>query len=362
MKDPLVIPAQEAIAQLERFDAILDARSPTEFADDRLPGAASTPVLDDAQRALVGTIYRQRSPFEARRIGAALVSRNIAALLEERLADKPREWRPLVYCWRGGNRSGSLATVLARVGWRTAVLDGGYRAFRRQVLDDLGCWPEGLRLQVLAGRTGAGKTLLLQRLAATGMQVLDLEAIAEHRGSVLGLMPEAVQPSQKQFETRLWQALRRFDPARPVLVESESRRVGRCHLPDALISAMREAPCVRLDAPAAVRAGLLLREYRHFTTDRALLFERLERLVPLHGHRQVDAWKAMADAGYWEAFVESLLDLHYDPAYDRSIGRNYRRIGEAATVSLDSADEAALQEAVRAVAAAAGYDGSGAVA
>lgn len=347
MKDPLLLPIDEAVARLDDFDAIVDARSPSEFAEDHLPGALNAPVLDDAQRAQVGTIHKQRSAFEARRTGAAIVARNVGGLIERLFADRPHDWRPLVYCWRGGNRSGALATVFARIGWRTSVIDGGYRAFRRRALDDLGRWPAELRLRVLAGRTGTGKSLVLQRLAAAGAQVLDLEAVARHRGSVLGPMPGAPQPSQKGFETGLWDAIRRFDRAHPVFVESESRRVGRCHVPDALIAAMRSAPCLRLDAGLPVRAALLLREYRHFVDDPALLFERLERLAPLHGQRQVDAWKALAGAGRWEAFVESMLAQHYDPAYEHSMKRNYLRIDEAQPVELAGADEPALDAAAR---------------
>src|SRR5690606_38679376 len=145
MTDPVVVGIDEVLASLDSYDAILDARSPSEYDEDRLPGAVSTPVLDDAQRARVGTIYKQQSSFAAKRIGAALVSRNIAGILETQLADRPREWRPLVYCWRGCIRSGSFATVMARVGWRTAVLDGGYRAFRWRVVADLAVLPETLR-------------------------------------------------------------------------------------------------------------------------------------------------------------------------------------------------------------------------
>ena len=350
MKDPIVVGIDEALASLDSYDAILDARSPSEYAEDRLPGAISTPVLDDVQRARVGTIYKQQSSFEAKRIGAALVSRNIAGILETQLADRPREWRPLVYCWRGGNRSGSFATVMARVGWRTAVLDGGYRAFRRRVLADLAVLPDTLRLRVVAGRTGSGKSLILQRLAGLGAQVLDLEALANHRGSVLGLMPDTVQPSQKRFESLLWDALRRYDPARPVFVESESRRVGQCHLPDALIARMRAAPCVRVEMPVEHRAGLLLREYRHFVEDRAALFERLERLVPLHGRRTVDEWRALAESGRWEEFVTVLLQAHYDPAYDRSMAQNYKGIASAEPLSLASGDDDALEAGARALA------------
>ncbi len=350
MREPQVLPIDEIVAQLERFDAIVDARSPAEFAEDHLPGAINAAVLDDAERALVGTVYKQQSAFAARRLGAAIVSRNIGSLIERLFGDCAPEWRPLVYCWRGGNRSGALSTVLARVGWRTTVLEGGYREFRRRVIADLERWPAALRWHVLAGRTGTGKSLLLQQLAANGAQVLDLEAIARHRGSVLGVLPKSPQPGQKAFETGVWHALRRMDPSRPVFVESESRRVGRCHVPDALIAAMRAAPCTQLEACVEVRAELLLREYEHFVADPHLLFERLDRLLALHGRAQIDAWKAMASSERWHEFVASLLELHYDPAYERSMRVNYLRIGEATQVRLESSDRAALADAARRIA------------
>ncbi|HLT26111.1 MAG TPA: tRNA 2-selenouridine(34) synthase MnmH [Zeimonas sp.] len=340
MKSPRRIAVADALADAARFDTVLDARSPSEFAEDHLPGAISTPVLDDAERARVGTLYKHESPFAARRIGAALVSRNIASLLEGVLAGKPPEWRPLVYCWRGGNRSDALATVLAAVGWRPSVLDGGYRAFRRHVLDDLARLPPRLRWHVIAGRTGSGKSLVLQQLAARGEQVLDLESLARHRGSVLGLLPDETQPSQKAFETALWDALRGFDPARIVFVESESRRVGRCHVPDAVIAAMRAAPCTQLQAPLELRARLLLEQYRHFVEDPEQLFGRLERLLPLHGHARVDEWKSMVRAQRWQAFVESLLERHYDPAYERSMRSNYAQLDSGEVLTLDCAADA----------------------
>jgi len=349
MKDARLIDIDEAIAQLERFDDILDARSPSEHAEDHLPCAIATPVLDDTQRAAVGTLYKQRGAFEAKRIGAALVSRNIAALLEGPLADKPRDWRVLVYCWRGGNRSGALATVLARVGWQVSVLQGGYREFRRRVVGDLAELPRGLRFVVVAGRTGSGKSLLLERLAARDAQVLDLERLARHRGSVLGHLPDLPQPSQKRFETLLWDRLRGFDPARPVFVESESRKVGQCQVPEQLILSMRAAPCVVVEASDAVRSALLLGEYRHFVDDPERLAQRLEALVPLHGRERIAAWMAAARAGQWDAFVTAMLHEHYDPAYDRSMRRNFARLEDAARVSLTGSDEASLDSAADAL-------------
>jgi tRNA 2-selenouridine synthase len=347
MKNAEVLTVSQAIERFDMFDLILDARSPAEFALDHLPGAHSTPVLDDAQRAQVGTMYKQVGAFEAKRIGAALVARNIADTLEGALANVARDARLLVYCWRGGNRSGALATVLARVGWRTAILDGGYRAFRRHVLEDLRTMPAGLHLVVIAGRTGSGKSLILQRLQTLGAQVLDLELLASHRGSVLGHLPERAQPSQKHFESMLWATLRAFNPARPVFVESESRKVGQCQVPAELIEAMRNSPCIRIDANDAVRCELLLSEYRHFVENPDHLVQRLAALVDHHGKARIEDWITKARSGKWEAFVLDLLHQHYDPAYDRSMARNYRLIAEARSVTLSDASESSLIDAAR---------------
>lgn len=343
MKDARTIPIDEAIAELDRFDAILDARSPAEHAEDHLPGALSTPVLDDGQRALIGTLYKQTGSFEAKRIGAAMVSRNIAGILEGPLAGMNRRWRPLVYCWRGGNRSGALATVLARVGWQVTLLEGGYREFRRRVLADLVTLPSRFRFVVVAGRTGSGKSLLLEQLEQRGEQVLDLERLACHRGSVLGHVPERAQPSQKRFETQLWSALRRFVPARPVFVESESRKVGQCQVPEQLILAMRASECIVIDTPDEVRSALLQGDYRHFVESPDRLAGRLEALVQLHGRATIDRWIATARAGHWDEFVLALLHEHYDPAYDKSMQRNFARLGEARTVRLTGSDATALE-------------------
>ena len=345
MKDAETITVEQAVAQLQRFDAILDARSPSEYALDHIPGASSTPVLDDAQRSAVGTLYKQAGAFEAKRVGAALVSRNIADIVERDLAGAARESRLLVYCWRGGNRSGALATVLARIGWRTAVLEGGYRAFRRHVLSELERLPATMHFVVVAGRTGSGKSLLLERMQARGAQVLDLERLASHRGSVLGHLPRQPQPSQKRFETSIWDALRGFDPTRPVIVESESRKVGQCQVPASLILAMRASRCLRVEASDAVRCRLLLSEYRHFVEDPDRLAGRLEALTDHHGRARIDGWLASARAGDWPAFVLSLLHEHYDPAYDRSMKRNFTALDQSDAVRLDSADPGALDAA-----------------
>ena len=323
-----------ALEDLRGFDDVIDARSPSEFAEDHLPGAINVPVLDDAERALVGTVYKQQSAFEAKRLGAPIAARNIARAIEERFAGKPRGWRPLVYCWRGGGRSGSLAHVLRQVGWNAVRLDGGYKAFRRQVVADLERLPDRARFHVICGATGSGKSRLLEALAEAGAQVLDLEALAAHRGSVLGELPDAPQPSQKSFETAIWTALSGFDPSRPVYVESESRKVGNLRVPERLIERMRASRCLRLEAAQSTRVALLLEDYAHFVADPPALAEKLRCLAPLHGAARIDAWLAQLGRGDWQALVSDLLESHYDPAYRRSLERNYKGAATATPVAV----------------------------
>lgn len=329
MSEPITVSIDDLLSGAARFDALLDTRSPSEYRDDHLPHAISTPVLDDEERARVGTLYKQSSSFAAKRVGACLVARNIASVVEHLPAELTREWRPLVYCWRGGNRSGALATVLAHIGWRTAILTGGYREFRRRVVAELAAQPEALRFVVLAGPTGSGKSRMLAMLAERGAQVLDLEGLARHRGSVLGDIPEHPQPSQKAFETGIWHALRKFDPRLPVFVESESKKVGRVHVPDALMAVIRASECAVLDTDDSARVALLRDEYRYFVDAPRALADRLAWLEPLHGRAKIAGWLALAEHGDWNAFVLALLHQHYDPAYRRSMNRNFARMAHA---------------------------------
>ncbi len=344
-------------ADLAGWDAILDARSPSEFAEDHLPGAINCPVLDDAERILVGTTYKQQSAFEAKRLGAPLVAANIARIVSTRFADRPRGWRPLVYCWRGGSRSGSLTHVLRQVGWDARQLDGGYKAFRKQVVADLETLPERFDLRIVCGATGSGKSRLIEAFARVGAQALDLEVIAAHRGSLLGDLPGEPQPTQKAFETALWVALSRLDPARPVFVEAESRKVGGLRVPDALIHRMRASPCLRLEATTPVRVDLLMDDYAHFVGDPAALVAKLECLAPLHGAERVATWKALVAAGDWRGLVADLLVSHYDPAYLRSTTRNFAAAVAAPAVAVTSAEPAAFEALARRLAATA--DGTG---
>jgi tRNA 2-selenouridine synthase len=298
-------------------DAVIDVRSPSEFAEDRLPGAVNLPVLDDAERAQVGTIYVQESRFLARRLGAALVARNAARHLEGWLADKPARWRPLVYCWRGGQRSGSFATILRQVGWPVEVLEGGYRSWRRLVVRVLYEDPLPWRPVLLDGNTGTAKTELLARAASRGVQVLDLEGLARHRGSIFGAIAGG-QPAQKGFESALAGVLAGLDPARPVLMEAESPRLGALTLPPALWKAMQAAPRIEVAAPVAARAGYLARAYADVTADAGALAGTLDRLRPFHAAARIEDWQALAAEGAHAALAAALVRAHYDPRYAKA--------------------------------------------
>lgn len=318
-----LVSASEAIAQLQAFDTLIDARSEAEFAEDHLPGAVNWPTLDNEERKEIGTLYKQVNPFEARKRGAAMAARNIARHIERDAIDKPREWKPLAYCWRGGKRSGSLALILDQIGFRTSLIEGGYKAFRAAVVADIPARVAPLDLRVICGRTGAGKTRLLQALQAEGAQVIDLEALAQHRSSVLGAIPGVAQPTQKRFDTLVWDALRQLDPARPVFIESESKKVGNVFVPDSLVQKMRQSPCLNLELPMPQRVALLLEEYDYLARHPDLFCSRLDVLTELRGHAVITAWKAKVRAGDLHSVVQDLLVEHYDPVYIASMQRNF---------------------------------------
>ncbi|WP_149140054.1 tRNA 2-selenouridine(34) synthase MnmH [Gemmobacter caeruleus] len=301
------------------FDDIIDARAPAEYAEDHLPGAISLPVLDDAERARVGTIYKQVSPFSARKIGGALVAQNVARHLQGPLADKPGGWRPLVYCWRGGQRSGSFATILSQIGWRVETLAGGYKAWRGLVVKALYDDPLPAPVVLLDGNTGTAKTELLGLLAARGVQVIDLEGLAHHRGSLFG--QRGAQPGQRGFEGRLALALAGLDPRRPVVIEAESAKVGQCRLPPRLWRAMVAAPRLEIRAPVAARATYLARTYADLTADPARLVATIDLLRPLHAASRIEEWQAMAATGAFVPLAEALITAHYDPRYSRHRAR-----------------------------------------
>lgn len=334
------------------FDTIIDARSPAEFALDRIPGAINCPVLDDEERHIVGTVYVQTGAFEARRIGGAMVAANIARHLRDTLADRPEKWKPLVYCWRGGMRSGSMVTWLRLVGWDAQQLAGGYKSFRRHVISQLDALTPLLDLRVVCGATGSAKTRVLHALAARGEQVLDLEDFAHHKGSLLGSLPGVAQPSQKHFETRIATVLEGIDLQRPLYVEGESIRIGRLSLPLSLVAKMRTAPCIEVVATPEARLAYLLRDYAYLGDDRAALAGQLGLLKELQGKETVARWQQWAHEAQLPLLFAELMALHYDPHYEKSQERHFKTWGSRRRVAAaDLGDQGieALADAVRAL-------------
>jgi len=346
-----MIPALASLdrASLAGFDDIVDVRTPAEFALDHVPAAINLPVLSDAERAEVGTIYVRESRLRARRIGAAFVARNIAAHLEGALRDKAGPYAPLIYCWRGGQRSHAMATVLAQVGWRPTTIAGGYKSWRRHVTARLYDAQPAFRVVLLDGNTGSAKTEILGRLGEMGVQSLDLEGLAAHRGSLFGALPGHPQPGQKRFETRLLEALDRLDFTRPILVEAESSKIGDLNLPPTLWKAMAAAPRIELAAPRVARARYLAGAYADIVEHPDALEAALAKLPGRHGQKRLAEWAGMVRGGAFEALAGALMEAHYDPAYERSRRADDR--GPLGVVVMDDLEPATLRTAARRVAA-----------
>jgi tRNA 2-selenouridine synthase len=330
------------VADRHLFDCIIDARSPSEFALDHIPGAINCPVLDDEERRIVGTIYKQQGAFEARRVGGAMVAANLAHHLRERFADMPYNWKPLVYCWRGGLRSGAMVTWWRLVGWDAQQLAGGYKRWRHHVIAVLDALCPQLQLHVVSGATGSAKTRVLHALAAQGAQVLDLEALACHKGSLLGAMPGVDQPSQKAFETKLCTVIEGFDVSKPVFVEAESRKIGRIALPTTLVERMRASPCLEIVASPEARLAFLLRDYAYLGDDGAALAQRLESLRALHGKEVIARWQDWAQQSTLSPLFAELTELHYDPLYARSQAQHFHQWAQRQTVPSESLDDASI--------------------
>jgi tRNA 2-selenouridine synthase len=237
-----------------------------------------------------------------------------------------------------------MAHILSEIGWHAAQLEGGYRAYRREIVAQLAALPQRYRYRVICGATGNAKSRLLQALAAAGAQVLDLEELARHRGSVLGTLPEQPQPAQKMFDSLVWDALRKFDPARVVYVEAESKKIGQLQVPDALIERMRASPCVLIEAPLAERVAFLLREYAHFLGDPGELQAKLDCLAGLHSKETLARWTSQIEGGRWNELVADLLVDHYDPAYHRATRRNFAQLAQARTLNPAKLDAPAIAQ------------------
>lgn len=323
----------QQFVQPNDFTQIIDVRSPAEFEEDHIPGAINCPVLSNEERVIVGTLYKQVSPFEAKKVGGAMVARNIALHMDEQFRQHGKDWKPLVYCWRGGSRSGAMTHILRQVGWQASQLEGGYKTWRRHVLDTLAALPAQFKYKVICGETGSAKTRILEALAQRGAQVLDLEKLALHKGSVLGVLMDQTQPSQKYFETLLCHALGQLKPELPVYIEAESKKIGRLRLPEQLFDTMTtQGELVRIEASLDARVEFLLRDYDYFLTEAEKLKSQLSHLFHLHGKQVIDGWYELIEKAEWSTLVEQLLVRHYDPAYRKSMEATYAQLSAASTV------------------------------
>ncbi|QQS16361.1 MAG: tRNA 2-selenouridine(34) synthase MnmH [Neisseriales bacterium] len=331
------------IAQLNEFTEIIDVRTPSEFAADHIPGARNCPILSDEERSIIGELH-QTQPFAARKLGGVYIARRISQWIEQDFIHADRHWKPLLYCWRGGMRSRALAIVLNQIGWQACQLIQGYKAYRKHVLTTLNRLPEQLSLHVVCGSTGTGKSQLLHALAQYGAQIIDLEMLAQHKGSVLGLCCDKIQPTQRMFDSMLWQTLRCLDPNRPIFIEAESRHIGNIGLPDALYQRMHQSHCILLEAPIDQRVLFLLKEYQCFVNQPDQLIQQLTCLIPVKGRVIIEEWQKLVRQGHFAHLVQKLLQQHYDPLYWRALHKNYHYIGQARLITLPDLEQATIQQ------------------
>jgi tRNA 2-selenouridine synthase len=325
------------------FDEIIDVRTPAEYLLDHIPGAVNFPVLSNEERIIVGTKYKQESSFEAKKLGATLIARNIANHIEYEFSKRPKNWRPLIYCWRGGKRSSAMAHILRQIGWDAHVLDGGYKTYRAHVIQSLNELPKQFQFLVISGRTGSAKSRVLEELTRMGCQVLHLEELANHKGSVLGASLDSEQPSQKYLETLINAKLKEFDSSQVIFIEAESKKVGSLQVPDTLIEAIRSSPCIRLEVSMDARVAFLEEDYRCLIEQPSFLLEKLQHLKALIGQEQLNVWNELIAEQDWQALIRSLLELHYDRLYDRSQLRNFENYEKAPSIQIDDLSKAGIQ-------------------
>jgi tRNA 2-selenouridine synthase len=343
----MVAPIRTTADWLTHEGMIIDARSPSEFKDDHITGAINLPVLYDDEREDVGRIYKQVSPFEARKLGARLAAINIARHIETTLSQYDNSWRPLIYCWRGGQRSGSMARILSEIGWLVTVLDGGYKRYRQDVIDSIDKISSKLDVIVLQGPTGTAKTRILREVMASGGQAIDLEGLASHRGSLLGYEPGHPQPSQRLFETGLNRAMLKLDLNKPVLIEAESSRIGSCHIPRMLWQRMQKAPQIRIIASLDARVDFLIRDYAHLIDTPSTLDRLFDGMIKRHGHEICESWRQLALIQDWQKLTGLLIEQHYDPAYATTGAR--REGVDLGVIEAENLSDPAIPELARRV-------------
>ena len=310
----------------KNFDTIIDVRSPSEFAEDHIVGSINCPVLSDLEREKVGTIYKRESTFKAKIIGSSLIARNIAKHIEERFLEYKGSWQPLIYCWRGGQRSKAFAIILSEVGWRTQQLEGGYKEYRNHVLEFMDTIGPKLKIILISGKTGSAKTKILQSIAQQGGQILDLEGLANHKGSLLGKIPNLKQPSQKFFESKLFYQLKQLNLKKEVFLEAESSKIGNIHIPKTIWAKMIVSPRIEIKADIHLRSTFLVKDYEYMCKNPELINPIIFGLKKRLSKKLVDSWKELIDQKKWQELTTSFLENHYDPSYSSNTIKNDRKV------------------------------------
>ena len=292
---------------------VLDVRSPGEYAHGHIPGALNFPLFSDEERAAVGTVYKQQSRAAALELGLEYVGPKMAGFVRAARKIAP-SGRLAVHCWRGGQRSGSMAWLLRQAGMDVVTLEGGYKKYRHHVLDVFG--QQHFKMLVVGGRTGSGKTKVLRALRQAGEQIIDLEQLAHHKGSAFGSIGEAPQPTVEQFENDLWEALCTLDPMRRVWVENESRSIGRVFIPEGFWVKMKAAPLLHFEIPPSARIQNLLDDY--VLTDKTELeaaFIKIDK--KLGGQHLKAALEALQNNDFASAAAIALR--YYDKTYQHGL-------------------------------------------
>jgi tRNA 2-selenouridine synthase len=325
----------EEFMSLKKILPVVDVRSPGEFAEGHIPGAINIPIFNDEERAIVGTIYVKRGRLPAIEKGLEIVGPKMAQFVREAVVLAP-SGQLLVYCWRGGMRSESMAWLFERVGIKCFTLQGGYKSYRNYLLERAGNLPY---LIVIEGHTGSGKTEILSRLKTMGEQVIDLEGLAHHKGSVFGGINQKPQPTTQQFQNNIFDEILSFDLSKKVWVEGESQTVGRVFLPDPLWYLMNKAQCIEILVPRGERISRLVNEYG--TLPEELMENAIRNLAKRLGDQRMNEILHCYLEKNLEDVAEKLLE-YYDQTYQFSRDKYKRKLTEIVLPNGDASANAEL--------------------
>ena len=308
------------------FDDIIDVRTPAEYNEDHIPGSINLPVLNNKQRIIIGTIYKKDNPFKAKKLGASLVSYNISKHLKKKLINKPGNWKPLIYCWRGGQRSKAIATVLSEIGWQITLLKGGYKTYRSTINKEINKLTKTSKFIVIKGPTGCAKTKILEQLKKQGLSILNLEALASHKGSLLGSIPNKEQPSQKLFESNIYLSLKNAKNRKKIFIESESSKIGSLFLPQIILNKIKTSPAIEIYADIDQRVKFLLKDYSKYIKDKNSFKELFLHAKNKVSTKTMKKWVKSYNNKDWHNLAYYLITEYYDPLYAHNLNSKNNKI------------------------------------